>query len=100
MSDIGAAALDQYGVRTSDGAFVVVVTPGSPASKGGLAIGDVITAIDGQPVTGPDDVGSIVREHEAGDQITVTIERAGTIQSLQLQVGSRATTPTSADGGD
>jgi len=100
LSALTPDVLAQYGVHTSDGAFIVTVQPGSAASTSGLAIGDVITAIDGQAVNSSEDVIAAVRGHQAGDEITVTIEREGEVQSLQVQLGSRGSTTPGSDSGD
>ncbi|MGZ4728738.1 MAG: S1C family serine protease [Acidimicrobiales bacterium] len=95
VAQVTPDVLSQYGVKTSDGAFIVDIQPGSAAGSSGLRLGDVITAVDGRPMTGAQDVIDAVREHAAGDEITVTFERDGQIQSLVVRLGSRAsTTPT------
>ncbi len=92
VGQVTPEVLTQYGVKTSDGAFVVDIQPGSAAGSSGLQLGDVITAIDGRPMTGSQDVIDAVRGHQAGDEVTVTFEREGQIQSLVVRLGSRATT--------
>jgi S1-C subfamily serine protease len=92
VGEVTPEVLTQYGVKTSDGAFVVDIQPGSAAGSSGLQLGDVITAIDGRPMTGSQDVIDAVRGHQAGDEVTVTFERDGQIQSLVVRLGSRATT--------
>jgi PDZ domain-containing protein len=65
-----------YDVRvTGEGAQITQVVKGSPAATAGLRPGDVITAIDGQPVQVVDDVGTIVRAQPAGTTFTVTVRR-------------------------
>ena len=101
--DVGTVTpdvLSQYGVKTSDGAFVVDIEPGSAAGAGGLRLGDVITAVDGRPMSSSKDVIDAVREHQAGDEITVTFERDGQIQSLVVRLGSRGATTTTTGSGD
>ena len=46
--------------------------PGSPAETAGLANGDVITAMDGTPVTDSADLRTILFGHHPGDSITLT----------------------------
>jgi S1-C subfamily serine protease len=54
------------------GAAVVGVAANSPAKAAGLVAGDVITAVDGTAVASADQLTSVMRTHEAGDQVTVT----------------------------
>jgi PDZ domain-containing protein len=61
---------------TSSGARVVDVVRGSPAAKV-LQPGDVIVAIDGQPVTQAGTVGEVIRSKPAGSEFRFTIERDG-----------------------
>ena len=49
--------------------------------------GDVIVAIDGEEITSNDQLGEIVREHEPGDSIELTIERTGERQTLTAVIG-------------
>jgi putative serine protease PepD len=69
--------IDEYDIEVDAGAFVLSIVDGSAAQEAGLEPGDVITAIDGQPVASADDVGEIILQHEPGDQIEITYERHG-----------------------
>ena len=90
VGDIAPDVLAQYGVRARDGAFIADIQPGSAAGDSGLALGDVITAIDGQPMSGADTVIAAVREHQAGESITITYERSGRTESVTVELRSRA----------
>ncbi len=59
---------------TSSGARVVDVVRGSPATNV-LQPGDVILAIDGQPVTQAGTVGEVVRSKPAGSEFRFSIDR-------------------------
>ncbi len=72
-----AQVLRQYGVKANRGAFVTEVVPGSAAAKAGLQQGDVITSIEGRPVTGTQDVGQAIRGRNPGDKVEITYERQG-----------------------
>jgi S1-C subfamily serine protease len=55
------------------GAVVQRVFEDSPASAAGLEKGDVITAIDGEPVEDPQTLADALAEREPGDTITLTV---------------------------
>jgi putative serine protease PepD len=51
------------------------VTPGGPADKAGIEPGDVITAIDGRPVTRSDELIVAIRARQPGDKVKLTVRR-------------------------
>jgi serine protease Do len=61
------------GIRPGEGALVAQLTPGGPAERGGLKVGDVIVGVDGQPV------------HTAS-ALTQRVAMVGAGQALQLQI--------------
>jgi PDZ domain-containing protein len=72
-------ALERLGYTvpvTGTGAAVTGVQKGSPAD-GKLEVGDVITAVDGQPVTLSEQVGPLVRSRPPGQPVTFTVDRNG-----------------------
>jgi putative serine protease PepD len=80
-------------VRGTDdltGAKVESITPGSPASKVDLKVGDLITKVDGKPVTGSSDVVVAVRAHRPGENVKLTVERDG--KTFEITVGLEAKT--------
>jgi putative serine protease PepD len=82
----------QLGDAPSGGAQVGAVTAGAPAASAGVQKGDVITAIDGSPVAGSDDLVSAVQSHAPGDSVTLTIKRGGSTQSVHVTLGEMPTT--------
>ena len=66
--------------------MVAQAESGYPA-YGVLKAGDVITAVDGQAVTGPTILTGLIAAHPAGSTLTVTITRNG--QSRQVKVGTK-----------
>jgi PDZ domain-containing protein len=57
-------------------AQVTAVLAGSPAD-GQLKAADFLLAVDGRPVTGPDDLRTAIRSHPPGDRIRFTVLRGG-----------------------
>jgi PDZ domain-containing protein len=84
-----AAALCQLGVRFTTVYTVAVVEKGAPAS-GLLQPGDVITAVDGTPVTCQRDPGSMIRPHPAGATVALTVKRHGAVRTVRLKTVSQA----------
>lgn len=64
------------GLPDTLGAAVPEVIPNSPAVRMGLQAGDVVRAVNGQPITGVPDFMGRVRAAHAGDQWTLTVRRA------------------------
>jgi putative serine protease PepD len=84
---------DGEGVRVADAPSAAgeePVRPGGPAAKAGIKPGDVVTAIDGRPVTTPDELIVAVRAKEVGGVAVLTVRRAG--QELKISVTLAAAT--------
>lgn len=66
------------------GLYITDVAPGSPAESLGLQPGDILTSLDGIPVTGPASFESVLRDYRSGERIELLIFRGGRQLSLQL----------------
>ena len=68
-----------------EGAYVQEVVEGSPAKKGGVQRGDIITKIDGTSVKeGQDDVAKIISSKKIGDKLPIELWRDGEIQKIEV----------------
>jgi putative serine protease PepD len=74
---------------TVNGAKVETVAKGSPAADAGLKAGDVITALDGKTVLGPNDVIGAVNAKQPGTMITITYTRNGATKTAHVTLASR-----------
>lgn len=63
------------------------ITPGGPAEAAGLESGDVIVAIDGEPVTSPDELIVRIRARAPGDVITLTVREGDQDTELEVTLG-------------
>lgn len=79
-----------YGLPISSGAYVVAVTPGSPAEAAGLQRGDIITKIAGAAIANTEDVFREVRTHKVGDTIKIDYQRGKEKLSTEAQLVSDA----------
>jgi hypothetical protein len=78
------------GLRDNSGAWVVSVTPGSPAAKAGIKPMDVIQHLSGQIVTAPNDVQIIAGKLRAGYRAPLGVWRERSNQELTLTIPARA----------
>jgi putative serine protease PepD len=78
----------------SNGARLGEVTSGGAADKAGLQSGDVVTAVDGKAIASGDALVAAVRSHRPGDQVKLTITRAGKTQTIDATLGSDNGNPT------
>jgi S1-C subfamily serine protease len=64
-----------YELENSTGALLLTVEPGTPAAKAGLQEGDVIVALDGEPVEGMDVLHRLLGEERIGNVTRLTVLR-------------------------
>ena len=69
------------------GAVVKEISPGGAAAAAGLQVGDVITKLDGIPVTGKTDLTAQVRALAAGASAKVTYVRDGNASQADVTLG-------------
>jgi S1-C subfamily serine protease len=74
---------------TQDGAFVESVATGSPAARAGLRPRDVITAVDGTPLIGPNGLVAAVTADKPGTKITLSVLRGSTHLTLTATLGTQ-----------
>jgi S1-C subfamily serine protease len=78
------------GRQQQGGLLIVRVQEGSPAEQGGLLLGDVVVTLDGQPVTDPDGLQSLLTGDRVDRQVPVEVIRAGAFHTVPLTVGQRS----------
>jgi S1-C subfamily serine protease len=95
---------EHLGLDTKSGALISDVVSGSPADKAGLkgstgettfqlqhvkTGGDVVIAVDGQPVFQNNDLSKLVALHKPGDTVKLDILRGGQHATVDVTLGSR-----------
>jgi len=77
-----------YGVQ--GGVIVAEVTPGGPAEKAGLKVGDAITAVDGKTVQNGDELVADISSQRPGSQHVLTYFRNGKEAKATVTIADRA----------
>lgn len=73
---------------STSGATVLVVDAGGPAQRAGLQPGDVITQVDGQPITSPGVLDAAIAGKQPGQQVQLLVNRYGQSLVLYATLGS------------
>ena len=63
--------------RLPKGIYVDTVDENSDAYQQGISVGDIITAIEGEPVSTMDELNAVKNQFVAGDVVTLTIYHSG-----------------------
>ena len=77
ISDVTPENSKFFEMKNANGAVVTQVEAGSPGSKGGLKVGDVITGLDGKPVTDAGELQVEVGQKRPGTKIELEVQRDG-----------------------
>jgi S1-C subfamily serine protease len=75
----------RYELPATRGALVFKVYPGSPGARAGLAEGDVLTTIQGQPVAAREDVATALYSLPAGTALQLGARRGERTLQVALQ---------------
>ena len=73
-----------------EGLYVNAVQSGGPSATAGIRAGDVITQIDGQTATSPDQLIALTITKKAGDRVDLTYVRAGQTHETTVTLGSQS----------
>lgn len=65
------------------------IEPEGPASLGGLVLGDVLVAGDGQPLAQPEALADLLERTPPGQSVKFKILRAGVLQDVDVRIGER-----------
>ncbi len=82
VQDMTAALTATLGLLDARGVFVSTVEKGSLADKAGAERRDVITALNGVPITNTDELRRQVARLRSGEAISLTVLRNGSMQKL------------------
>ena len=87
IQDLTPALADSMGLDLRGGAVISEIEAGSAAARAGLAPGDVIVAVNGQPVLDADDLRNLIGLMPVGTDLAIVLYREGRERAVDAQVG-------------
>ena len=87
MNDVTPENAHFFNLDNARGAIVAQVTPDSPASRGGVQTGDVITELNGNTIDNGSALQVAVSEMTPGTKLALGVIRNGKLINLNLAVG-------------
>jgi serine protease Do len=99
INDVTPANAEFFNLKNASGAIVAQITPDSPASKGGLKQGDVVTEVNGQKVDNASALQVAVSELTPGSSVKLGIVRNGQPSTISLTLGQYHGNGQEAEGG-
>lgn len=85
--DLDAGLAASFGLKETRGALVTEVTPDSPAARGGLQAGDVVTALNEKSVPNRDELRLLVSQITPGTKAALHVVRESRPVVLEVTLG-------------
>ena len=89
IQDVDEKVARTLGLSKAAGALVASVTPGDPADKAGIHAGDVIIALDGEPISSSSDLTRRVGAMAPGEKVEVSLWRKGKVEKVTVTLEER-----------
>lgn len=90
IQDVTPEVARSLDLTEARGAVIVRVEPGSPAEAQGLQAGDVVLALDGEPVDNSGDLRNGVGLLRIGATVVLDILRDGDVRTVSVTIGEAA----------
>jgi serine protease Do len=87
VQDLNQALAESFGLARPDGALVASVLPDSAAAAAGLAAGDVVTEINGEPIVRSGDLSSRISLSAPGETVRLKVWRDKSPREVTVKLG-------------
>ena len=82
VQELTPALANAFGIDATEGVVIAQITPDSAAEAAGLQVGDVIVAVDGQPVRRAAGIRNRIGLLRVGEKVQLTVLRDGQRQTV------------------
>jgi S1-C subfamily serine protease len=83
-TDLDPWTAKEYGVDS--GTLIRRVSPKSPAEQSGVRVQDIVTEVENRPIATLNELMMLVRRHDPGEKIELTVVRSGVKHSVKVRL--------------
>jgi serine protease Do len=87
IQPVNADIADSLGLKSAEGALVAEPQPDGPAVKAGIASGDVITSVNGQPIKDARDLAKRIGGMAPGASVKLSVVSKGAEKTVDVTLG-------------
>jgi serine protease Do len=87
VQDVNQSLAESFGMKKPDGALIASVARNSAAAKAGLKPGDVITAVNGEPIVRSGSLSSVIGMASPGDKVKLKVWRDRSAIDIEAKLG-------------
>jgi serine protease Do len=84
--DLEPELAEQFGLPVREGIILVTVGAGTPASRAGLARGDIITRVDDTTIRSGGDLRRLLRARQPGDVVRISVLRETGARTVNVRL--------------
>lgn len=87
LTDLTPELRSHFGAPEEAGVMVASIVEQSAAEAAGLAVGDIITSVDGEAVASASELSHMVRRHEAGEAVELEVWSGNAFRAVTATLG-------------
>ena len=89
IQGVSSDAAESLGLPPNAGALIAEITPGGPGARAGLQVGDIVLSVNGQKISGSNELTRAVAATHSGDVMRLEVRRGGRMQTINVTSGVR-----------
>lgn len=89
IQDVDRSLAESLGLDKAQGALIAQVEENSPAKRAGIKPGDVVVALEGEPIVAASDLPHKVGLLAPGNKVSATLMRKGQERKVTIEIGVR-----------
>jgi len=86
LLELDAELIERHSLKEKKGSFVETIEADSPGMKGGLAVGDVILAVDGERAPTPGELVRLLRAKPPNALVSLKLMRGSSLMELMIRL--------------